>query len=195
LDDSFSCELPPFIFENHLNNYLNQLMARTIYLFRIAVLSLISLFLHSSMFSQQVVNTTGNTIGNSSISIEYSVREIATITLSSNDNYITQGVLQPIIKIDADPCKILQFIPNAFTPNGDGINDCFGVSQWPFTSSFELSIYTRWGQLVFKTTDINGCWDGKFGGRDQGIGGFVYMIKAVTTCGPVFLQGSFALLR
>lgn len=43
-------------------------------------------------------------------------------------------------------------IPNAFTPNGDGKNDCFGVMTWGAVTSFEFTIYSRWGVRVFYTT-------------------------------------------
>jgi gliding motility-associated-like protein len=145
--------------------------------------------------SQSLVNTTGNTISNNYISIEYSIGEIAITTLSSNDNYVTQGLLQPIIKAGVDPCIMLDFIPNAFTPNNDGLNDCYGVKNWPFVNSFELSIFDRWGVLVFKTNDIYACWDGTYRGKVQPIGAYVYMIRSKTSCGPAFRKGTFILTR
>jgi gliding motility-associated-like protein len=152
------------------------------------------LFFHTAS-GQQLVNTTGNTISDNSVSIEYAVGEIAITTLSSGNNHITQGLLQPIIKIGIDPCKMLDLIPNAFTPNNDGLNECYGVKLWPYTSSFEMSIFNRWGELVFRTSNIYACWDGKLKGKDQSAGVYVYMIRATTDCGPTFKKGTFVLIR
>lgn len=54
------------------------------------------------------------------------------------------------------------YIPDAFTPNGDGLNDQFIHSSHDFEeSSFEMYIYSRWGDLVFETQDIHLYWNGK----------------------------------
>ncbi|MBL7743842.1 MAG: gliding motility-associated C-terminal domain-containing protein [Chitinophagaceae bacterium] len=90
---------------------------------------------------------------------------------------------------------MLDLVPTAFTPNYDGLNDCYGVKQWPFANSFELSIFNRWGELLFRTTDIYACWDGKYKGSDQPIGAYIYMIRATTSCGPTFKKGTFLLIR
>lgn len=51
------------------------------------------------------------------------------------------------------------FAPNAFTRNGDGLNDVFNVAH-SFVLDFNLKIYNRWGQLVFETNDKKKSWDG-----------------------------------
>lgn len=53
------------------------------------------------------------------------------------------------------------FIPNAFTPNSDGLNDelCF---RGEYITSFHIAIFTRWGEMVYESDDINNCWDGRF---------------------------------
>ena len=53
------------------------------------------------------------------------------------------------------------FIPNAFSPNGDGINDrlCF---RGDYITDFYIAIYTRWGEKVYETHSINDCWDGRY---------------------------------
>jgi gliding motility-associated-like protein len=163
---------------------------------RLPVLTvLFSVVVASTVNAQQLINTTGNTISDNTISIEYSVGEIAITTLSSNNSYITQGLLQPIVQIGADPCSMLDLVPTAFTPNNDGLNDCYGIKDWPLAASFELSIFNRWGELIFRTTDQFACWDGKFQGKDQPIGAYVYMIRIKTNCGPTFKKGTFVLIR
>ena len=88
-------------------------------------------------------------------------------------------------------------VPNAFTPNQDGLNDCFGVRYWTVTDEFELSIYNRWGQLVFLTKDKMKCWDGKFKGVQQPSGVFVYQIRAKSPCSTetVYKKGTLVLIR
>jgi gliding motility-associated-like protein len=86
-------------------------------------------------------------------------------------------------------------IPTAFTPNKDGINECFGIKYWGVISEFQLIIYNRWGQTVFSTNNPNDCWDGKYKGTTASQGNYVYYIKAKTLCGPVEKKGNVLLIR
>ena len=69
------------------------------------------------------------------------------------------------------------FFPNCFTPDGDGINEVFGPGT-RYIEHFEMSIYDRWGQLVYSTEDVNKPWDGKVGGAGPVTGVYVYKFKA-----------------
>ena len=86
-------------------------------------------------------------------------------------------------------------VPNAFTPNNDGINDCFGIRNWGSVILQEFSIYNRWGQRVFETKNPSDCWDGTFQGQKQDSGAFVYVIKASSICGNIFRKGNLLLIR
>ncbi|HEY4338150.1 MAG TPA: gliding motility-associated C-terminal domain-containing protein [Puia sp.] len=86
-------------------------------------------------------------------------------------------------------------VPNAFTPNGDGHNDCFGVRRWGNVQLQEMAIYDRWGVRVFSTRNPSDCWDGTFRGKPQGAGAFVYTIRAMTFCGVVTRTGVVMLIR
>ncbi len=87
-------------------------------------------------------------------------------------------------------------LPNAFTPNNDGLNDCFGVKYWGSIKDFEFSIYNRWGERIFFTKNAGKCWDGTYKGVKQDGGVYVYMIRATTLCDPeVFRKGTFVLIR
>ncbi len=158
------------------------------------MLSLSSFVLPQITFSQSLINSTGNTIQNNNYSFEYSLGEIGITTLVSNENYITQGLLQPFNLIK--DCKLLQYIPNAFTPNNDNLNDCFGMKNWPVTSSYQLNIFNRWGMQVFKSTNIADCWNGEVNGVKQQPGTYVYVIKANTAaCGQIAHKGTVFLIR
>lgn len=90
-------------------------------------------------------------------------------------------------------------IPNAFTPNGDGIDDYFlpkellsrGLTQ------LNMAIFNRWGQPVFKTNSLEGRgWDGKFNNEPQPLGVYVYLIEATFLNGASEkYQGNITLLR
>lgn len=70
-------------------------------------------------------------------------------------------------------------VPNAFTPNGDGINDVFRVKEG-YTSiiSFKAQVFSRWGKKLYEWTDITGGWDGKSGGSDVPDGAYYLRIQA-----------------
>lgn len=77
---------------------------------------------------------------------------------------------------------LLIFIPNAFTPNGDGVNDRFLVIGEGFTDGL-LSIFNRWGQLVFETTNWEQGWDGTMNGQPVESGFYVYMFRYMPSVG------------
>jgi gliding motility-associated-like protein len=88
------------------------------------------------------------------------------------------------------------FVPSAFTPNGDGLNDVIrpiavGVQEIKY-----FRIYNRWGQMIFSTTQNHNGWDGKIGGTPQGSNVFVWMVSAIDYTGkPIFLKGTVTLIR
>jgi len=88
-------------------------------------------------------------------------------------------------------------IPNVFTPNGDGKNDKFypGVND---KLVYKLTIFNRWGERMYESTDLNHKWDGSKGGRECSEG--VYFWYFECSYGPDLvrkktLQGSVTLLR
>ena len=68
------------------------------------------------------------------------------------------------VEISTENCDCYAFIPEAFSPNSDGINDDLEVKVGCVPTRFELAIYNRWGAIVFETTDYKEKWDGKFKG-------------------------------
>jgi gliding motility-associated-like protein len=88
------------------------------------------------------------------------------------------------------------FIPNTFTPNGNGQNDVFKVYS-NIVRSMRMSIYNQWGEKVFETSDVNGTWDGTYKGKPQPVGVYVYVVTMVlTTDGSQQVKkGTFNLIR
>lgn len=86
-------------------------------------------------------------------------------------------------------------MPNAFTPNGDGLNDCFGVRHLAPIQDLDFRIYNRYGQLIFRTSDPSACWDGTFKGEPQNSGAFAYIVSGRRTCEVVNLKGKVILIR
>ncbi len=90
-------------------------------------------------------------------------------------------------------------IPNAFTPNGDGINDYFFPRQLlsKNVTQFYMQVFHKWGQLLYETTNKDGRgWDGKFNNKDQVSGIYVYRISIMFGNGRTEqYDGNVTLLR
>jgi len=86
-------------------------------------------------------------------------------------------------------------MPNAFTPNNDGINDCFGIKYWGLIKKLQFSVYDRWGNTIFYTVNPADCWNGTYKGQPANTGAYLYYINAVTTCGTVERKGTVILTR
>jgi gliding motility-associated-like protein len=111
----------------------------------------------------------------------------------TNEFGCTAGVYIPVAVTKEGIPRFV--VPNAFSPNGDGNNDCFGIKRWGNAKIEEFAVFNRWGQLIFKTNKPSQCWDGRFNGKPQDSGGYVYIIKAQTLCGPVTTRGVVMLIR
>ena len=123
-------------------------------------------------------------------------------TISTTTHFIVQGIsANGCYAFDSVTVNVTKTgqntfsVPNAFTPNNDGINDCFGIRNWGDVTLEDFSIYNRWGQRVFETKNPAGCWDGTFQGQKQDPGNFVYLIRASSFCGNIERKGTLLLIR
>ena len=73
-------------------------------------------------------------------------------------------------------------LPNAFSPNGDGVNDVFYVRGGPF-ETMDLKVYNGWGEMIFESTDPTFGWDGTHDGMPEINGVYVFSVIATTTDG------------
>jgi gliding motility-associated-like protein len=86
--------------------------------------------------------------------------------------------------------------PNAFSPNGDHVNDCYQLLMAATPLSYELKIFNRWGNLVFNSNNHTECWDGTYNGIPQPEGVYVYYYRITTgECGEIFTSGNITLIR
>lgn len=100
------------------------------------------------------------------------------------------------ITIQAQDCCDVILVPNAFSPNGDGLNDKFGVQMRSTPQSFKLTIFNRWGQLIFESGNINQEWDGTFKGQMVDPGNYFYMLQFECINDKVYTKkGDITLIR
>ncbi len=104
-----------------------------------------------------------------------------------------------VIECDPEPpdttTQNTVFIPNIFTPNEDGINDAFYV-RGKNISIINLSIFNRWGSLVYESDVLNHGWDGRFKGKECAEGVYFFTSTITFNDGSIEIkQGSVTLLR
>ncbi len=140
-----------------------------------------------------------------------------TISLSSYDNYLwSTGATTSSVTINSqgmywatvtnncgtysDTFKVRNegclFVPSAFSPDGDGLNDVFRPRGIIYPHGYVFSVYNRWGQQVFVTTDINSGWNGMHGASLADIGVYYWYINYINTDNEaVTAKGDVTIIR
>src|SRR5882724_5807246 len=111
------------------------------------------------------------------------------------ENGCGKDTLQATVQFVTCACNLN--LPNAFTPDGNGINDNFRPLHACQMTNFEMAIFDRTGNLVFRTTDPATGWDGTFRGAKVASGNFVWMVHyfSTETKLPVFKKGQVLVVR
>lgn len=105
------------------------------------------------------------------------------------------GCYQTVTKTITVEAIFRLFIPDAFTPNGDGINDAFQIGGVGI-SKFEMYVFNRWGAQVFHSSDLQDAWDGTFKGSPAPTGTYSFMLQVEDRAGKVHKRrGSFMIIR
>jgi len=113
---------------------------------------------------------------------------IVTATDSNNCKYSDSVMIYVDILTGLD-------IPNAFSPNGDGVNDIIYVVS-RCLAELEFKVYNRFGKLVFETNDITEGWDGTYKGKLQPIETYVFFLRGTSLIGETYSrQGNITLFR
>ncbi len=106
----------------------------------------------------------------------------------------TCGTATDTVSINIQPCDL--YFPSGFTPNNDGLNDIArAVGYLHLYSDYSLSIYNRWGQRVFYTTDIYTGWDGIYNGAKADVDVYFYLIFYTLEGKRGMLKGDITLIR
>lgn len=88
------------------------------------------------------------------------------------------------------------YVPDAFTPNGDRRNDIFRVRSYGLQHVTSFRVFSRWGELVFETSDLNQGWDGTYRGQLCSPAVYVWYLEGVCSDGGKILkQGNVTLIR
>lgn len=118
---------------------------------------------------------------------DYRYMQHPTFTYRDTGEYVVQlvathmnGCTDTIAKtLDIVP-KFTYFLPNAFTPNSDGTNDGFrGTGLMDYIASFEMQIFNRWGEMVFKTNDPYTAWNGRKDNTGEMSQAGVYVVQVI----------------
>ncbi|MEP6464859.1 MAG: T9SS type B sorting domain-containing protein [Parafilimonas sp.] len=93
-------------------------------------------------------------------------------------------------------CDFPVYMPTAFTPNGDRLNDIYKVPAFNLNRLIQLTIYNRWGKIIFQTKNINKGWDGTLNSIPQQPGIYIYTLQMENLTGKKINQeGTFTLIR
>ncbi|MGG7662140.1 gliding motility-associated C-terminal domain-containing protein [Dyadobacter sp. BHUBP1] len=91
--------------------------------------------------------------------------------------------------------EAILLVPDAFTPNGDAYNERFEVKAY-FVKDFKMSVFSRWGEVVYHSNDIAEGWDGNIKTGKAPGGYYLYKIEATNASGQTVVKnGSFLLIR
>ncbi len=101
------------------------------------------------------------------------------VTLIATNEFGCVDSTSQIIRVSE---QITVFIPNSFSPNGDGRNDIFMPGlMWDDIAHYELTVFNRWGQVVYQTQTNNTGWDGQFQNRPAPKGSYNFLLKVQST--------------
>ena len=122
-----------------------------------------------------------------------------TILVNQTGNYyvtVAQNLCEASDTIGVVPGDCDVYIPSAFTPNNDNVNETFGVIDNVAVQYFSMQIFNKWGQLIFTSNDVTKKWNGTFKGKDVTNGAYFWMLTYVNRRGKkIYEQGTVLLIR
>ena len=98
------------------------------------------------------------------------------VTLLVSKGDTGERLVSVVIRVTVSESKLS--FPNAFSPNGDGINDIYKAKDYQSLVEFHAYIFNRWGQKLYEWTDPADGWDGTYHGKDVKDGVYFVLVKA-----------------
>jgi gliding motility-associated-like protein len=144
--------------------------------------------------ASQYLWSPANTLNNPALSNPVA-NPVVTTTYQVSGTYDNICFGQNSITVNVDLSINNVQLPNSFTPNNDGFNDCFGLKYYRGGNDFVFRIFNRYGTVVFETGDPAICWDGTFKGQPADPGNYIYFLKAKNVCGETVRKGNVLLIR
>ena len=116
------------------------------------------------------------------------------VTLIAINEFSCSDTTSKTISVFPD---LIYYIPNAITPNRDGLNDVFNVVGLGYADMYNLKIYNRWGELLFESNKISEGWDGRFMGEIVQNGVYIYFVtfRDIGSKKKIFKVGNVTLIR
>jgi gliding motility-associated-like protein len=113
---------------------------------------------------------------NGVINTDVTISKAGIYNIVATDNYGCQKTFN--VKVVEQKCSDCEpVVPNAFTPNDDGLNDVFKAKFFCNFSNYDFQIFDRWGEKIFETHNSSNGWDGTYLGNKMMPGVYVYFIK------------------
>jgi gliding motility-associated-like protein len=123
-----------------------------------------------------------------------------TYTVTQTGNYFVDvsnscGITRSSITVVPGICKV--WMPGAFTPNRDGLNDVYKAGGGELVTSFNMQLFNRYGEKVFESNSITKGWDGTYKGALQNSGTYVYVVTYTDPATGLVknLKGTFLLIE
>jgi gliding motility-associated-like protein len=136
-----------------------------------------------------------NTLNNSTIANPIASPTITTTytVVGSNNGCISTDSIT-VNYFSSNLSKI--FFPNAFSPNGDDVNDCFKLQHQHNFKNYNLKIFNRFGNLIYESDNADDCWNGEASNNQiVDLGTYFYIATMQNECGQLVLKGDIAVIK
>jgi gliding motility-associated-like protein len=146
---------------------------------------------------QQYSWTPVSLVSNSSIQNPLSVITASTLFVVEVKDINNCTKMDSVFVELIDECQeAFIYMPSAFSPNNDGVNDCFGILSPPVLSNYKLEIFDRWSEVVFESNAADICWDGTYKGAPALADTYSYIVSYVCYNGRLmYKKGTVSIIK
>ena len=112
------------------------------------------------------------------------------------DQFGCGDTVSKLVRISNIAAEVTQLIPNMITPNNDGKNDIWRLDFIDvFFPEAEIEIYSRWGELLYRSVGYSNAWDGSYKGNPLPVGAYFYTIKLNDVNNTQTYKGTVTILK